>query len=252
MSGNILQTVGQQLYKLAFEISPIVLVGGVASGAPMNLLPLVLITEAGNFVTGLLSGGSDDDLDGFFAHFKPIAGATLVDNEVGHYSFANQAVAANAIIANPLRISLRMDCPVQGPGGYTARLATMTALSATLALHSSQGGLFAVATPSYIYTNCVLRSLRDVTTGEGRQVQVAWQWDFEQPLVSLSGAAGALNTLMNKIGVGVPTDGAQSGATSTAGNITSGAAPVVSPASTNLQGVAVPGNQSAASGAISP
>ena len=204
MSQTLYQSAGQHLYKLAFEISPIILVGGIAAAAPMNVLPLVLITEAGNFVTGILSGGADGNLDGFFAHFKPVPGATLVDNEVGHYPFANQAVAANAIIAQPLRISLRMDCPVQGPGGYTARLAVMTALRAALALHTSQGGLFAVATPSCIYTSCILRSLRDVTTGEGKQVQIAWQWDFEQPLVTLSGAEQALNTLMNKIGGRTP------------------------------------------------
>ena len=149
-----------------------------------------------NSVTGLLSGsGIDQTLDRFFARFMAMPGGTLINNQAATYPFANQAVAANAIIAQPLNVSLKMLCPVKTPAGYPIKLATITALQGTLAQHNNQGGLYSVVTPSYIYTNCIMTGMRDVSAGETKQAQYAWQLDFFQPLVTPAGRHAGLEWL---------------------------------------------------------
>lgn len=229
-------------FQLGFDISPIILTGG---GSLTNLtggmLPIVAITEAASFVNGILNGGIETGLDDFFAHFRPLPGSTLIDNAVGHYPFANQAIAANAIITQPLRISLLMFCPAKDTGGYIAKLATMTALQNALSQHIASGGTFTVATPSFIYTNCLLLSLKDISGGETKQAQYVWQWDFEQPLITQQDADQAQNSLMQKLTNGSPTDGSLSGPGNTVGFPPSGAAPSVIPSTQSLAGASAAG-----------
>ena len=71
----------QNLFKLAYEISPIILTGGIAKVSG-NYLPIVAITEVANFTLSLLNSKNPLNLDNFFAHFKPVSGSTLIDNEV--------------------------------------------------------------------------------------------------------------------------------------------------------------------------
>ena len=238
MIGSVLETLGRQLYRLAFEISPIILQGGVgvAVGVPGGFIPIVALTESLNFATGLLSGGGPLDLDNFFAHFRPLAGASMLRNRIGKYTFANQTVAANAIIADPLNVSLVMVCPAKGPGGYAVKLATMTALQATLQKHASLGGTYIVATPSLFYTDVILLGVTDVSGGDGKQPQEAWRFDFEKPLVTLQQATQVQNNLMSRLTNGTPTTGALSGPDVTPGFTPSGAAPATAPISSNLAG----------------
>lgn len=199
---------GLAAYKLSFQLSPIILTGGIASFIPGGMLPIISITEAINFPVGLLSSGADDiNLDSFFANFQPAAGGTLIDQEIARYPFANQAVAANSAIANPLAISMEMICPARQTLGYATKIAIMTALRATLAQHNSMGGTYTVATPSRFYDNCVLLRIIDVTGGDTKQVQSRWRWDFTQPLLTLQQAAQAQNSLMGKISSGVALPG---------------------------------------------
>jgi hypothetical protein len=210
----------QNLFKLAYEISPIILTGGVArlSG---NYLPIVAITEVANFTLGLLNGRSPINLDNFFAHFKPVSGSTLIDNEVGDYPFANQSVAANAIIARPKKISMLMLCPAKGSGAYVSKLATFTALKDILDSHNQSGGTYIVATPAYMYTNCIMTTMIDVSTSDTKQVQNAYQFDFVQPLITLNQTQEVLNTLMSKLNGGLPTSTLISGITNTIDNVVS-------------------------------
>lgn len=230
---------GQAAYKLSFQLAPIFLVGGVASTIPGGILPLLSITEAINFTTGILSGGSPDlDLDSFFANFQPQPGSTLIDNQIGHYPFANQAVAANAIIAQPLFISMLMLCPVGRGGGYLSKVATMMALQATLKQHNTSEGTYTVATPSFLYTNCIMTSMKDVSNAQTKQVQMAYQMDFTKPLLTLEDAEQAQNNLMSKISNGTQIDGqpAWSGVGSNTGSTISAQNPSVTPASSNTAG----------------
>lgn len=230
---------GAIAYRLSFELSPIILVGGIAQLIPGQMLPIISITEALNFGIGLLSGQDSLSLDNFFAHFGPIPGGKLVSTEYGKYPFANQAVAANAAITLPLRISLKMTCPARGPGGFAAKLATMTALQAAIGQHVQSGGTFTVATPSFIYTNCLLLDLTDTTSGNPDQPQSVWQWDFERPLLTEEDAAFSMNGAMQKISNGLPSTGALSGIISTIGSPLSLATPSLAPAASNLAGASV-------------
>lgn len=226
---------GLAAFKLSFQLSPLILTGGIASGIPGGMLPLIAITEAANFVDGLISGAGDDlNLDGFFANFAPLPGTTLIDQQVGEYPFANQAVAANAVIVQPLSISLRMICPARNELGYAVKLATMSALQATLAQHNSSGGTYTIATPSYFFTNCIMLRMTDTSDARSHQPQNTWQLDFRRPLLTLQEAQQAQNGLMSMITNGSQIGGqpSWSGFGATVGNPTTLAGPSGAVAST--------------------
>jgi hypothetical protein len=217
---------GYLSFKLAQEISPIILTGGIATSIG-GTMPIVLLTETtAGLLSQAISGGLpnvslnpetgledvDAQLDAFFAHFVAMPGSSLIANTVSTYPFANQQVAANAIIAQPLNISLRMICPARGELGYPLKLATMMSLRQSLYKHNTLGGLYSVVTPSYIYTNCILTALRDVSAGETKQSQSIYQWDFTQPLVTQQQATTALNGLLSSFSNGTPFQSSAAGA----------------------------------------
>jgi hypothetical protein len=190
---------GLVAWKLAFQLSPIVLTGGIATGIPGSMLPIIALTEGLNFTLGLLTGEEGPTLDNFFANYEPMPGTTLIDQSVGEYPFANQTVAANAVIANPLVVSLKMICPVRQKLGYFTKLATMMSLKASLDQHNGLGGTYIVAMPTNFYVNMLLISMRDVTGGESAQRQTDWQLDFRKPLLTLNDAQAAQSSLMSKL-----------------------------------------------------
>lgn len=189
---------GRSVYQVAYELSPIILSGGLFKNSSITggLMPLVAITQAGNFGASLLSGNSPLDPNQFFGHFRPLPGSTLIDNDIALYPFANQNYAANATIAKPLKISMLMTNPVNVKGGYVSKLITFTALQALLNMHIQAGGTFIVATPSYVYLDCVLTNLVDVSRPDSQQPQNAWQFDFMQPLISTK-SSNVLSRLMS-------------------------------------------------------
>ncbi|HCC5462473.1 TPA: hypothetical protein M5351_004705, partial [Salmonella enterica subsp. enterica serovar Typhi str. CT18] len=79
------------------------------------------------------------------------------------------------------------------------KLVTLSSLQAVLQAHASLGGTFIVATPGIIYSNCILRTVRDVTGSNDALPQRQWLWDFEQPLLSETGAEQAINSYLGKI-----------------------------------------------------
>ena len=200
-------TPGRAAFELAFQLSPVVLVGGLANDIPGQMLPVMALTQPLEFIDGLFSGGSDVGAGSFFANFHPMAGATLFDYAVGEYPFANQSVAANSVIARPTVLSLLMTCPARGFFGYAVKLMTMTALVAALQQHIQLGGTFTIMTPSRIFTNGLLLALRDVSGGESKQAQNVWQWEFRFPLLTLNQAQQVQNSLMSKLGSGTQVSG---------------------------------------------
>lgn len=184
-------------YDLAFQVSPIILVGGIASQSLGGMLPIIALTgQAAAFAQGVVTGGLNEDA--FFAKFLPIPGSTLISNAIGTYPFANQQVAANAIIQQPLNVSLEMISPVKDRGGYLTKLAIYTALQSSLVAHNNAGGTYNIATPAYIYTNCLLTGMTDITGGDTNQKQVKWQLDFVQPLITQQQATASYNALMSR------------------------------------------------------
>jgi len=244
MSGtsSVINSIGRTIYQLGFQISPIVLNNGIASSIGGAMLPIVALTEAASFANGLLQGDVSDSLDSFFAHFRPTGGGTLIDFAIASYPFANQQVAANAIIAMPLKISLAMVTPAQQAGGIVSKFITFLALQQTLKQHSLLGGTYTVVTPAFLYENCILKLLRDTTGMNEQQAQSRWQFDFEQPLVTQQAAQAAQNALTSQITNQTPISGqpANSGAIAAAGSPSS--APGFSAGASNLTGTSVGGN----------
>ena len=190
----------RELYKLGFEISPVILCDGVAQSIPGGMLPIVALTQSASYVSGLLGGAIElTDLDKYFCHWRASTGSTIVDYDIGRYPFANQTVAANALLAQPLRISMLMDAPVNENTGVMTKLVTLSALQAVLQAHANLGGTFVVATPGIIYSNCILRVVRDVTGANDAVPQRQWLWDFEQPLIAETSAEQAVNSYLSKI-----------------------------------------------------
>lgn len=230
---------GRESFRLTNEISPIILTNGIASDMPGGLLPIIAITQGADFDSLLASANGDLDLDNFWAHFKPLPGASLIDNQLGKYPFANQIVAANAVIAQPLRVSLMMICPARQAGDYPFKLSTFQAVQAALYQHTIEGGTYTVVTPSWVYYNCILTGLRDASSGQSLQVQDAWQWDFEQPLLTQAQAEEAENSLMGKLTAQVPVGGdppSYSGTAPSVGLPGSGVGASLIPSATSLGG----------------
>jgi hypothetical protein len=224
-------------FKLAYQVSPILLTGGLAGQIPGGVLPIIAITEAASFFSGLLTGPDNIELDNFWATFRPMPGGTLIDNQIGTYPFANQAVAANAIIAQPLVLSMLMQCPARAGLGMITKLITVTALKLALDQHNQSGGTYTVVTPSYFYTNGILLNMRDVTPGDSvDQPQSHWQLDFAFPLLTLNAAQQLQNNLMAKLTNGSQVDGqpAWSGTSPTVGAPNSLAAPSLIPVTSGL------------------
>ena len=188
---------GQVIFEGLFEVSPIILRNGLAQFVG-GYLPLTSITEIID-----LPGLSSKQ---FFAHYKPLAGSTLAEWQVAEYPFVNLTMAANAQVQMPLKVSMLQVSPAQTGGGYLFKQAIFTALKIALENHIQMGGSFIVLTPAYTYTDCLLTSLRDVTSPSDKQAQTTWQWDFVQPLITESGAAQVVGSLMQKVGGGLPTN----------------------------------------------
>lgn len=178
-------------YDLAFQICPILLSGGIVSSSQGGLLPVVQIW-----------GGSLTDKDPF-CRFVPLPGGKLISQTVAQYPFANQFVAGNATIAQPLNISLAMIAPVNQSGGYLKKLHIFSSIKTALENHNALGGTYIIATPSFIYQNCLMLDMSDISPEDAdKQQQIEWQLDFTQPLVTQAGAAAAQSSTMAKISSG--------------------------------------------------
>lgn len=190
---------GREQFKQTYETGAIILFGGIAGGATNSLM------------IGTLSGGLP-------LTFVPIVGGSLVSNQVATFPLANQAVAANSIIQQPLKISIMMIAPADGQSvGYLSKSAAMTALVNSLNQHNNLGGVYSVVTPSYTYTNCLLTDMYDSSDGRSQQAQYQWRFDFMQPLLTLAAAQAAQNNLVQKLTGG----NAQAASTSAAASTTS-------------------------------
>jgi hypothetical protein len=186
-------------FSFSHEIAPIVLEGGIASGVPGEAFSILTLTEGTDFALY-------EDFNQYFAHFKVLSGGTLQEWSVADYPFASMIMAANAVIKNALHISLMMVCPAQNSSNnYANKIAKMTSIKNQLDNHISQGGFFTVSTPAFTYSNCLLTSLRDVSSPSDKQVQLMYQWDFVQPLLTQSAANIAMNNLTNKFDKQLPT-----------------------------------------------
>jgi hypothetical protein len=199
-----------------YQICPIMLVGGIASQIPNGgMLPLLNLMyqetpDPDNRNHPLMLPSNIKNLDETFGTFNVLPGGTLVAQTIGKYPFANQWVAANAVIREPLTVSVIMDAPMRGNQAWSIRQVIFMALKATLDSHNNMGGMYNIATPAYFYENMVMTALTDNSRGNNSIPQNAWRWDFEKPLVVLSEIQGAQNQTLQQISNGLRTSGATS------------------------------------------
>jgi len=191
-----------EAFKLAYQVSPIILTNGIASLIPGKMLPIMAITEGLGFQT-LVSLATTGALPNqYFANYRPLPGSTLMKNDIAQFPFFTQQIAANAQIQQPLNISMLMYCPAGESTPFTTKLAIMSALKSLLDVHTNQGGTYSVVTPSRIYTNCLLTQIADVSDTQTNQSQWAYQWDFVQPLLTFPSANGVQNAAMSMLSSG--------------------------------------------------
>ena len=212
-------------FQLAYQVSPIILSGGIAASIAGFALPIVALTEALTLAGGLFTGSVPDSLNDFFAQFLVMPGGTMIANAVGQYPFASQIIAGNAIIEQPLSISIRMIAPVRQAAGYLTKLPLFSALRGALQQHNRAGGTYYVVTPAGIWDSCIMIGMTDITGGNTKQTQAEWQIDFQKPLISLGAAQSFLNGFMSKMfGQTKLTSGASSGPEVAVGQPLQGAA----------------------------
>lgn len=193
---SVQDTAFRDTYNLAFQVSPIILTGGIASQIPGGAMPVIsLMGQVLGFGMSAIHQGVQ--LSDFYAYFLPMEGATTINNSIGHYPFANQHVAGNAYVEEPKNVSLMMVVPVKDHAGYLSKLAQFTSFRNSLNSHVQSGGTFDIATPSFLYQNCVLKTMTDASGNDSKQQQIRWQLDFEQPLVTQSEAKSAVAGLMD-------------------------------------------------------
>ena len=78
-----------------------------------------------------------------------------------------------------------MYCPANSSTSLAGiKLGIMALVQATVQNHVQLGGTFTIVTPAYVYTDCLLTGITDVSTEETLQAQWAYQWDFIQPLLT--------------------------------------------------------------------
>lgn len=241
------------IYKLRYQVAPIILTGGIAGQVPGGMISMLagtnpemilrpLFAEGAaqrNLIDALFAPGSSQAgtigsiiadpggsgpivLDDAFGAFNVLAGGTLCAQTVPKYPLADMTMAANAIVREPLTLSLIWDAPMRGfqfnpsLSAWDVKLMVMQALKGMLDRHNNMGGLYSVMTPAFYYENLILTSLTDNSRGGNPLPQNAWRFDFERPMVvnqtDLNTIGyGAPNIQMWKLTNGVPLTGQLSG-----------------------------------------
>lgn len=225
-------------YKLMYQVAPIILTNGiVGEGGVVNMLALTnpSVTQIGlNGVipatatmisplvpSNFLSGAVTLDLDETFGSFTVSPGGSLLMQTVPKYPLADMTMAANAIVRDPITLSLLWDTPMRVPrtlaavavtDAWAIKFATMMALKGMLDQHNNLGGTYSVMTPAYTYTDLILTALTDVSRPGNPVPQNAWRFDFERPMVlTEQDVQNDQNLLLKRITAGVLTNGQTSG-----------------------------------------
>lgn len=195
----------QNAFKLAFEISPIILVDGIANHVPGGAIPIAVFTEGLSMTYGQVVSGSD--LANFTTRFYPMAGTSMIAQEIGTYPFYDMATAANSVVKMPNRITMQMVRPANAENApYPEKIVTFTALKTALDYHNANGGSYTVLTPACVYTGCLMRNMIDVSgfSDDNKQVQHTWSIEFEQPLLRLNQLEQVMGNMMQKFNDGMP------------------------------------------------
>jgi hypothetical protein len=209
--------------QLLYQLTPIWLQNGIASSITGGYLPILSILNYEIFaaLTSQQPIADDWSFENAFAIFQPAPGGSLVSQSVAEYPFANVSVAANAIIRNPINVSMVMMTPMKEDNAWAMKQSRMTSLKSVLDTHNNLGGTYVVFTPAYVYSDMAMLDLTDISTGTSPLPQNTWRWDFTKPLISLADIYGAENNLIAKITAGLPATNLISSITNALGTISS-------------------------------
>jgi hypothetical protein len=194
----VVVSLGLDAFRLVYEKCPIVLHDGLAKYIPGGYLPIIALTEPLALAGQALTGSVNLNLDNLFATWRPMPGSSLLKYEAGTYPFANQATAANAMIKQPINLSMMMTAPATADNNYITKLATMSALKYSLDQHAALGGSYVVLTPAFPFNNGLLMNVTDISD-LSKQPQVRWQFDFSFPLITESEAVQVMNGLTSRM-----------------------------------------------------
>jgi hypothetical protein len=225
-------------YKVRYQIAPIILTGGIAQNVPGGMISMLAGSNPNLILPTLYSEGAQRNLldalnpsgqiigtqgdpstspgfsnfDDAFGAFNVLAGGTLCVQTVPKYPLADMTLAANAIVREPLTLSLIWDTPMRGANAWDTKLTVMQALKMMLDQHNNAGGLYAVMTPAFFYENLILTALTDNSRGGNSLPQNAWRFDFERPMVVNTTdlttiGYGAQNIALQKMTAGLPASG---------------------------------------------
>jgi hypothetical protein len=199
--------------QLLYQLTPIWLQNGIASGVVGGYLPILALINTEIFSTLMapqqmgpegVNMPDDWSFENAFAIFQPAPGGSLISQSIAEYPFASLNVASNATLRNPLNISLVMMTPMKEPHAWVMKQSRMTSLKSALDNHNNLGGSYIVFTPAYIYNNMLLENLTDASTAQTPLPQNTWRWDFTAPLISLQDVQVAENNLISKLTNGLP------------------------------------------------
>lgn len=190
-------------YDAIYQINPLFLQGGSFAGMPRGLYPF---TGLAGSLLGEVQGAVSSD-EPYLGKWLPLPGAKMVSQSVATYPFASQQVAANATVQQPLTLSMLFVAPVHSSFGYMSKAAIFIAIQQALTQHNNAGGMYTIFTPSLFFQNGILLDVSDATSGDTKQVQVEWQFDFFFPLITQQAATAAFSSAMQKLAGGQPVAG---------------------------------------------
>ncbi|MDF7673947.1 hypothetical protein PT277_08015 [Acetobacteraceae bacterium ESL0709] len=206
---SILNEAGRDIGQLAYVISPVILQEGIAKKMG-GLAPILLFTEAIDFLNGMLSGAMRGNLnipslDTLWCHWKqgPTSAAAtnfLIQNEISPKPMENLTAAGNAFNSQFPAVSLQMMCPARGPGAMVTKMATIMVLQRVLVRHQELGGRYIVMTPSYIWTDMVLKRVSDITEKPEQHPSSVYRFDFRRPITELKDVKTVADNIKKKYG----------------------------------------------------
>ena len=200
---SVVSAAARSAYDFFYQVSPITLSGGLFSGAPGGDMSIAALTGAVSLIQGAITN-QGISLNDFPIRFMVVPGGMLINNSVATYPFANQYVAGNANIFQPLPVALVMIAPVNDIAGYLTKQSLLSGIQNTFQSHILAGGTFDIMTPASNYYDCLLTTMSDITGGDTKQQQIIWQLDFVKPLITQQQAQAAMGTLLQKISNGSP------------------------------------------------
>jgi len=135
--------------------------------------------------------------------FKVQDGTELYRTGINEYPFANGDTAVNGMVKESRTIQYQLEAPANSP---LLQMAVCLGIIKTLETHRDMGGVFTCITPSAFEENCILLSITQTSSSvETSQLQPAFQFTFiKPPIVALSDAEAAYNSLMKKVSNAFP------------------------------------------------